>query len=987
MGLCALLLTTVNAALAEYRFDVWTADSGLPQNSVRAIVQTRDGYLWVGTLDGLARFDGVRFTVFNKANTPALPSNRVLALYEDCEGALWIGLVDGLARYYKGKFSLVVGGEGLQAQNVHSISGDEKTNLWATVGNLPMQLKDGRFQPAQLPNPWTRVGDKFQVFSREGITTLNVGKELPSRVFDLVISDQHKNSWLATGDGELVKIRDGNVVKIYGQSEGLPKEIVGSWLGFIACEDRKGNIWIGAAGPWLGRLKDGIFTGYPSANTQSSHPLPEARDPSKSGITVLFEDRESNLWIGTHGYGLIRAREQIVSAISIREGLQKANIYPVLEDRAGAVWLGVWNMGLARIQGGVVTNFPLGPSRTEVSALCQDQTGRLWVGLLGGVAIFKGAQLSVIDVPARLTNETVNAIYEDHSGVLWFGGESGLYSYRNGELSFFTHRDGLAAGTITVVIENRPGALWIGSRAGLSRLAKGRFDTWTEREGLPSNNVAALYEDAEGTLWIGTSDGGLGRFKDGRFTRYTTREGMFDDGVFQILEDASGNFWMSSNRGIHRVNKRELKDFTEGHRRSITSVAYGKSDGMLNAECNGGRWPAGAKMRDGKFWFPTQDGVAVINPAVLSTNPKPPPVVIEAFVLDRQPQPLDHPLRVPPGKANIEIQYSGLSFVNSERLSFKYKLAPSDQDWVAAGTRRAAYYSHLIPGHYTFMALAANSDGVWNDTGPSLAFTVLPAWYQTFLFRLLAVACVCAAAAGLVYLRLRAVEWRRGAQETFSRELIQQQEAERKRIAGELHDGLGQALLVIKNTASLASAPSAPVAEIRQDLAAIANLSGKALEDLRAISHALRPPELDRLGLSKALEHAVNLVADAADLRFVAQLESLDGLLAPEAEIHLYRVVQECLNNIVKHAQASFVEVRAWSVDGYLQCTVRDNGEGFDPATRHPGSGTRHGLGLAGMTERVRLLGGQITIHSQPGSGTLVEANLPLQSKDRAQPI
>lgn len=982
-------------ASAEYRFDVWTADSGLPQNSVRAIVQTRDGYLWVGTLDGLARFDGVRFTVFNKANSPGLSGNRVTALYEDPQGNLWIGLdAGGIALYHSGKFTSLNTGEGLPAGAIAMITRDELGETLVCVSANPFRWKQGKFLPT-LPEMRTlfsprrggilcgMVGDSLQIHFGGKLTTLNVSNGLPSMNIKAVTADQYGNCWVSSED-QLVKIRDGKVSKIFTQQDGLPRNpLRPSPLDAVACEDRKGNVWINGAGPWLGRLKDGVFTGYPSSNTLSSHPLPLAVPGVAAGyIKEFFEDREGNLWIGTEGNGLIRAREQVVNVISTRQGLQTANIYPVYEDRAGSVWLGSWWRGPSRITSGVVTNFDL---EQDTTAFCEDRNGRLWMGTIGGVAIFQDGKFSRDGVPSVLTNQSVSAICEDRKGGLWFGTERGLFCYRNGEVSLFTEKDGLPAGNISVIIEDRAGSLWLGSRGGLTRFTNGRFTTWTEQDGLPSNHIPALYEDKEGTLWIGSGDGGLARFKEGRFTCYTIKEGMFDNGVFQILEDASGNFWMSSNRGIHRVSKRELTEFAEGRRRSITSVAYGKGDGMLNAECNGGRSPAGVKTRDGKLWFPTQNGVAVIDPAIVPTNPRPPPVVIEAFILDRQPQPLDRPLRVTPGKSNLEIQYSGLSFINSERLSFKYKLAPTDDAWVEAGTRRAAYYSHLAPGHYTFNVLAANSDGLWNDSGPSLAFIVLPAWYQTLPFRASVVAAVCVVAAGLFYLRLRAVEWRRAAQETFSRELIRQQETERKRIAGELHDGLGQALLVIKNTASLASNPSAPSEETRQDLAVIANLSTKALEDLRTISHALRPPELDRLGLTKALEHAVHLVADAADLRVSAQLESLDGLLAAEAEIHLYRVVQECLNNIVKHAQASFIEVRAWSGDGYLHCTVRDNGEGFDPATRQSGSGKRRGQGLAGMTERVRLLGGQITIHSQPGSGTLVEAKLPLQPKSRIE--
>ncbi len=236
----------------------------------------------------------------------------------------------------------------------------------------------------------------------------------------------------------------------------------------------------------------------------------------------------------------------------------------------------------------------------------------------------------------------------------------------------------------------------------------------------------ALYQDREGVLWIGTYDGGLARLEDGRLTRYTIKEGLFNNGVFQILEDARGNFWMSSNRGIYRVRKQELNEVAARKRSAITSVAYGKSDGMLNAECNGGAWPAGIKARDGKLWFPTQDGVAVIDPETISANPQPPPVVIESFLLDRAAVAFDRPVRISPGQESLEIAYTALSFINSEQLKFKYRLAGLDRDWIEADTRRTAYYSHVPPGDYVFQVIAANSDGVWNTEGQSLRIVVVP---------------------------------------------------------------------------------------------------------------------------------------------------------------------------------------------------------------------------------------------------------------------
>jgi len=991
---CALLLIT-HGALAEYRFDVWTAaDSGLPQNSVRAVLQSRDGYLWVGTLDGLARFDGVRFTVFTKANSPGLPGNRTTVLYEDGDGDLWVGLEDGgLARYRQGSFTSFGAPHGLPGKPIRSISRDEQGNLWVLTGYQLLRWEEGQFRP-RLPQSaigpasrltggnrpgviWATNENGLQIFSRGKLTTLNLSNGLPSLRINQVDEDQHGSWWLATEDAGLVKLRDGKVVRVYTERDGLPRNRVspgpGPFSSPLAREDRKGNLWVNGVGPWLGRLKDGLFTAYPSSDSLWPHSRPPVPGLPASHINALIEDEEGNLWIGTEGIGLIRAREQIVNVLSTQHGLQTGNIYPICEDHTGAVWLGTWDQGLTCLKAGAVTNFTLPEPHRFATALCEDRAGRLWVGTFGGTVIFENGAISKAEVPAGLSNQSVSAICQDRSGTLWFGVERGLFGYQNGELSFYSERDGLAAGSISVIIEGRADRLWIGSLGGLTQLAHGRFRTWTERDGLPSNHVRALYEDGEGILWIGTYDGGLGRLKEGRFTRYTTKEGMFDNGVFQILEDGRGNFWMSSNRGIHRVSKRELNELADGRRRTITAISYGKSDGMLNVECNGGRWPGGVKTGDGKLWFPTQDGVAIINPEAMPTNPQPPPAVIEAFVLDREPQSLQRPVRVPPGKSNIEIQFTGLSLVNSERLQFKYRLTGWDDDWVEASTRRTAYYSHVAPGRYTFTVLAANSDGVWNESGASLALIVLSAWYETWWFRALVVAAFASVAFAFYRARIVRLQREQAAQHEFSRGLIQSQEQERKRIAAELHDSLGQNLLVIKNRAAMAKNPGASAS---QELDEIARLAGQSIEEVREISQNLRPYQLDRLGLTRALHGLVKKVSSSSELKCAADITPVDRVFSSEAETNLFRIVQEALNNVLKHSGATEARVVVERNEKQVRLLIEDNGRGFDWRAKQ--SEAAHGMGLSGIAERVWILHGHLAIDSAPGQGTRLKIEVPI---------
>jgi signal transduction histidine kinase/ligand-binding sensor domain-containing protein len=988
---CALLLVA-GSACADYRFDVWTAGSGLPQNSVRAILQSSDGYLWVATQDGLARFDGVRFTVFNKGNTPGIPANRVMALHEDRESNLWIGLDDGnLVRFHGNVFTPLDMRDGLPNGSIQSIGGLDDGGIWIAANNGLFYRKSGRFQPypvasAELSNRdrivgcrpdliWTTNQFGVQIFSGGTLTTLSRTNGLPTLRINHIDKDQHGNWWLATEDTGLLKVREGKVVKSFAQSDGLPSNCVrirsGSISPAIAYEDREGNLWVNGVGPWLSRLKDGVFTAY-SATDALTQQTQLAPGLLASFINALFEDREGNLWIGTEGNGLIRARKQVVEALSTKQGLHAANIYPMFEDRSGAVWLGTWDRGLARVKDGVVTNFALPLLHGDVTAVFQDRSGRLWVGTMGGVVIFRQDMISLAGVPAALTNLPVRAIFEDHNGVFWFGGESGLFSYQNGELSSFTERDGVAKGYVTAIIEDRHGSLWFGGRGGLTRLANGRFTTWTEQDGLPSNRVPALYEDGEGVLWLGTSDGGLARFKDGKFTRFTTREGMFDDGVFQILEDPSGNFWMGSNRGIHRVSKRELNEFADGLRSSVTSVAYSRSDGMLNPECNGGCWPTGVKTHDGRLWFPTQDGVAIINPERVLDNTSPPPVAIEAFLLDGQPLSLNSPVRVPPGKGNIEIRYTGLSFVNSERLRFKYRLA-DDDEWIDAGMRRTAYFFRLAPRTYNLTVLAANCDGVWNETGASLAFVVLPAWYQTWWFRLGGVVGI-AGMAGLVYRRRVArLERARAAEKEFSRRLMESQEQERERLAAELHDSVGQNLLVIKNRALMALEHSAEPGRMSEQIREVSSMASQALREVRGMAQDLRPFQLDEMGLTRAIVAMTRRLADSSRIQFHTDIADLSGELPKHSEIHFYRIVQELLTNILKHSQATEANLTIRRAGPVLRALIQDNGCGFDSGEAR----SHEGFGLRGIRERVRTIGGSLQFETGAGEGTTVVIEVP----------
>jgi signal transduction histidine kinase/ligand-binding sensor domain-containing protein len=988
-----LLSALATVASAQYRFDHWTADNGLPQNSVRDIVQTRDGYLWLSTFDGLVRFDGVRFTVFNKSNSPGIASNRFTYLMEDRFGDLWASLeTGGLVRLHQGSFSTYTLGRGLPFENIELISDDGLGNLLISYGDQIFRWQDEQFRPANAPQspvnhpPTPKPPDRmvrlhFRPDGRgasgfmDGQSRSWTTSELPLSDRDFqAAADGKGNNWIRA-TRHLIRMKGARVAQIYTRNNGLPgtspKLVLGNPRAPQAISQSGGNLWLTD----LDSMKSELMTSQ----------APEGFSPF-----VCYGDREGNYWFGSLYDGLYRARKSSLTAYAKPQGLDAREVYPICEDREGAVWIGTSGNGLYRFKDGAFANYGGGDSfGMLVTSLYVDRAGRLWVN---GKWRYEGGRfIRAIDLE-KLPDSlgTVWTMIEDRDGAFWFGVERGVARERHGVVDRFTTKDGLAGDDTKVIIEDASGGLWFGSYGGLTRFKDGRFKAWTEKDGLSGNTVRALSQDSEGVLWIGTYDGGLGRFKDGRFTRYAQRDGLYDNGVFQILEDSQGWCWMSCNRGVYRVRKRELNDFAEGKIKTITSIGYGKGDGMLNVECNGGRWPAGVKTRDGKLWFPTMGGVVVADPATLGTNSQPPLVVIEGMKIDNETVAFTNwesanadkqsVIRVEPGRENFEIEYTALSFINPENLRFKYRLEGLDHAWVEADTRRTAYFSHVPPGEYTFKVIAANSDGVWNEEGRSLRLAVLPPFYRTWWFLTLAVMSIVGAAAAAFKYRVAQLQQRQAAQQTFARQLIESQEGERKRIASELHDSLGQSLILIRNWSLLGSTQLEAQAPAREELDEITATASRAINEVRAIAYNLGPYHLDRLGLAETIRDMINRVGQASGVAFTAELDDLNGALPREAEMNIYRIAQEAINNLVKHSGATEAAVALKRTAAGVKLVVSDNGRGFDAAATLSGANQR-GFGLHGMEERVRLLRGAWSLYSTPGSGTRLEITLPFVEK------
>lgn len=980
-----LLLCHFNLQAQQFRFDRWTVDEGLPQNSIYAITQSSDGYLWLTTFDGLVRFDGVRFSVFNRATLKNLPSNRFSNLFAEADGTLWAITEEvGLVRFQNGQLKTLTTADGLPTNKVQQIQKDLDGSLLIIAndglarwreGSLKVERKQDfrEYKIYVSPASWRWELDKNGLWkigqdgsAIEYPVTFNSQKISFERTFNYLFyvtmhEDQTGALWLAAS-GNLYQIKDGTI-KVLTEKDGMPNSLVRD-----ITQDSEGKIWIGTEKDGACQLNGNRFTCYNRSNGLSSN-----------FVRDIFSDREGTLWITTNDGGINRLTKQVITPLSIAEGLLDKNVYPILADRTGNIWIGS-STALSQFNDGKIKNYTLGkPLFYEyVQALLEDRQGRLWIGSVGGVQYLQNGRF--IDFIGQLGFSIGEAdfwdIHEDNTGSIWFATTKGLVKFQDGIVKRFTTENGLPTNDVRLIYERKDGTLLIGTYNGLMMMrGDGTISQiFTEKDGLAGNFIRSMYEDAEGILWIGTYDSGLSRFKDGKFVNFTTANGMFSNGVFAILEDNRSNFWMSSNQGIYRVSRQELNDFADGKISKITSTAFGKQDGMLNAEGNGGRQPAALKNKDGKLWFPTQDGVAIIDPEAVPFNPNPPPVVIESAVLSGASVDLGNKLEIQPSQDNLEIRYTGLSFIKPEQTRFRYKLEGLDENWTEAGTRREAFYPYLPPGKYTFRVIAANSDNVWNEQGAALEIVVHPAFFRTWWFTFLVILAIAAFVFWLYSRRLAEVRREQSAQEEFSRKLINAHESERRRIAAELHDSLGQHLAMIKNSAVFGAQIVKNVEEAKAHLGKISEQSAQAISEIREISYNLRPYLLDRLGLTKAINSMLNKIADTTELNLNSQIEDIDGIFDNEAEMSIYRITQESLNNILKHAEAAEVNVSIKKNEQFVDIKISDNGKGFEVIKDNK----RGGFGLLGMRERAKMISGTVSVDSEIGKGTTVSIKLDI---------
>ncbi len=958
----------IGTASAQYHIDMWTTEQGLPQSSVGSVAQTPDGFIWATTKGGLVRFDGVRFRVYDTATNPELPNSRLAGLFADESGSLWV-TTDSfeLLRFRAGTFQKVGPADGFPSGEITRSFRMGRGWLIRTRTGAAIIEKNGQIVPDTHPGMRPALGlrpigvgpgdvrwfdDAAGLAYRYDGARLTRTVTLPADRAEIVFEDRTGRLWMSHRSSGLLISLTGDVVHRYGPKDGVPTTSYVSWL-----EEPDGTIWFGESGGLL-RFRDGTFRLF-----QTTDGLPSNQ------VGSVFRDREGSLWVATQG-GLARFVEPPITTYSVAQGLAAKNTYPILQDRRGDIWIGGWP-GLTRYRNGVFENMSKTVDRGVLS-LAETRDGTIWVGLSdGGVRrlTIDGAEARITATALRRPN-VANAIYETKSGDVWLGAIRGAFRWHDGVMDEPLPQ----TADVSAFYEDDRGTLWIGSAAGLARYANGVLTQVGANDGFTGQRVRMIYPGADGTLWFGTYDSGLFRYRDGRFTRYTTAEGLPTNGAFQILEDAQARFWISSNSGIYRVAISELDAVAEGRLRRVTAVRYGKDDGMLNQECNGLGRPAGIRAHDGKMWFPTQDGVVVIDPQNVGRLAQPPVTILDAAV-DGVSVPLDR-IEIRSGSRALDVRYAALTYVRSELASFRYRMEGLEEEWHDdTGSDRTARYAQLPYGNFTFRVIAANREGVWNEAGASIPVIVVPPFWRTTWFMSLAFLSFVAAGFGTHRVRLGVIEKERARQEAFARQLLDSQETDRRRIASELHDGVSQTLVVMRNWARRGGEPLSEEAAARR-LDKIEGAAAQALGEVREVVQDLVPYHLERVGLAEAIRDAAQRVADATSIAITCACADLTGALTSETSLRLFRVAQEGLNNVVKHSGAREAWLEITRDSAHVRLTLRDNGKGFVPGSTTPTVATG-GFGLVGMAERAKMMGGEMTIDSAPGKGTTIIITVP----------
>ena len=1000
--------------LDSYAKQIWNTESGLPQDSVHTMLQTTDGFLWLGTEGGLARFDGYQFRVFDHESTPALAGTDIRCLLEDRTGALWVGRASGVTRLKSGRAVTFGPDDGVPTGAVRTVLQSGDGRLWIlTAGGLAVAAREGldtgkiRFRTLSQRDGMISnhvlslvrdAGDGVWIGTSEGLSyaegtrvtpgpTLMTGNPIHAVAN---IAGRRTAAMVAAADG-VFRVENG-VATLLATREALPLGGVrtllstsdGVWLVgrssvvlvraegamtfatgvalpgtqvLTIAEDRKHAVWIGTNGGlarfWNGRMQS----------------LGNERD--SAAVLSIFEDHDGDMWIGTETSGVRVLRPR---TFEILQGTEEKAATSVVQAADGRLWVGTNGEGL--LQPGGKPGAPLtytvknGLVSDTILAIRTHAPKDLWVGTPDGLGLFHEGRWRTLTSADGLADDLVRSVLVTRDGTAWIGGRHGVTRWKAGVVSKLTQSDGLGSDLVGPMLEDTNGDVWIGTARGLSRLHAGSLKNYTTADGLPDDTITALEAGGSGSLWVGTHEHGLARWDGTGFLSYADAATVPHE-IFALLEDHLGSLWIVSDRRISRASLEGLHRFRADRTTAIAVAYYGAADGLPPVDTTMTGYAAAWRLDDGRLAFATRRGVVIAEPSSLSRTDAPPPVALEDITIDDKDVLAGEMGSMPPGRLHFSFSFAGIHLAAPHRVQYRYMLEGLDRDWVDAGTRRVAYYTSIPHGHYRFLVAARTVGGAWG-AATELEFELRPHFYQTTWFRVLLVLLVAGSVVGVYRLRVRTL---RGRFDAVS--------AERNRLAREIHDTLAQSFVAVSMRLEVMAQllrSSENVEPCRQQLDQTRTLVREGLEEARRSIWDLRSEGPEAQSLPARLVRLVRTtISQVSDTRL--ENTGVYRALGQSTEDELYRIAQEAVTNAIRHANASSIRLRlSYSLDRVV-LEVVDDGAGFDPSIE-PATEGGH-FGLAGIRERARILHAEVMLESTLGEGTSVRVSVPLGRDDR----
>ena len=1023
-----LTVSIIQAQFKDIKFDKISVKEGLSQSTVTSIVQDSIGFIWFGTYEGLCRYDGYSFKVYKTEDKPSngLSDNFIKCLYVDSQGVLWIGTASGLSVYDQDK------------DKFNSYKHDENNNLSLSGNDIPVITGDnsGAIWIGTFSDGLNRFNKEDSTFTRF-VMDHNNPEAINDNFIQSLHVDKNSNLWVGTTNGGLNRFdRDKNIFFNYTHSEENPNSIAGNIVHDII-EDKNGNlilsIWERSIDFFdiekeifmhksfdyaiydmvlynedfilAGSRNNGFVTYSISdsniCNYKNIEGVPESL--SSNSVYSILKDNTGTIWLGTSGGGISKFNPGLNNFTSFQNNPMNKNslnnnyILSIIEDKYNNIWAGTRGGGLNKFD--PVKNTwtvykhnkknPNSISDNIISSLHEDSKGNVWIGTEnGGLNRFYPETQSFKSYKSNANkNNSINSnwvmdIHEDKEGIFWLSTFTGGLNRFDPETEIFTSylpeisdEKSISGEALTKLYEDNENNIWIGTLGyGLNKFNKidGTFTHYRHNNkdttSLSSDLVLCVIRSMSNTVWVGTTNG-LNRLNnDDIFTQITVNDGLPSNEIYEILEDDNGILWISTSKGLVKYNPR-----------NGSVKLYNEDDGLPGNELNFG--PA-FKSKSGKMFFGGVDGFFYFNPDSLRTNNYLPPVVFTDFSINYKPAKIDGSITFAKEitlnyDENIfSLSFAALNYFQSSKNSFAYKLEGFDDKWNYIDKERKVSFTNLDPGNYVLKVKASNNDGIWNEKERSIAITIIAPYWQTWWFRSIITIILLSVGPIIYYKRISTLKHERLLQHKFSKKLINSQEQERSRIAQELHDSLGQELLLIRNRAMLGLKSINEETKIKKQLEYISESAFNAINQVRQISHNLRPPELDRLGLTETLRSLVNEIEGAGIIKIVSSIDNIDGLIEKDKEINLLRIFQESAANIIKHAEASEMEIKVLTLRDTVEVLISDNGKGFDSELNNEVN--TKGLGFSGMKERASILGGNILINSSPGRGTKIKLELPV---------